>query len=330
MKKDPKNYIANYEMNAYSYESFWQGREYEHQAELLLLNKIFSRDIDLSQISEVVDLGGAYGRLLQTYGNHVKSVVLADYSTKELLSGRGRVMQGDSLEKVSFLALNAYKMPFADKSIEFLLSVRVMHHLKETELFFKELSRVIRPKGKVLLEFANKNHIIAVIKQALRFRLGRFMQSGITQVSHSQESSQGIASGQESIIYNFSAKYVKDVALRHGFVFKNEYGCSFLRSAFVKKHVPLRYLLKIEEVLQNIAGKFGITPSIFVIFEKFSENDSLTAEPPRLEERLVCPICHEKLVKKESKIVCSSRHEFPQTTVGVIDLRDPRPEEIDF
>ncbi|MCC7304003.1 class I SAM-dependent methyltransferase [bacterium] len=327
VKTKPKDFIANYEMNNYKYSDFWIGREYEHEAEIFLLQNIVKKHLPDLQERELVDLGGAYGRLLTVYGKQAKRIVLADYSTNELRQGLSNVMHSPIKGKISFLALNAYKMPFGDNTVDALLSVRVMHHLKDIHLFFSDLARVLKPGGKAIIEFANKNHLLSLFRHAKKLDLSSFLREDVTQVTHRKDS-QGIKTGQLSIMYNFSYKYIKEKAQVVGLGVEASYACSFLRSTFFKHIFDTPTLLKLESVFQKLFCWTRITPSVFIVLSKKGE---FIATDDSVMAKLFCPTCSAALKKANAGCLsCPNGHEFQQNNSEIIDLRDPRPEVIDF
>lgn len=325
---DSRDFVANYELNQYSYSGFWVGREYEHLAEVNLLQALFSRYLSHADSRTLVDLGGAYGRHLPVYGNLVKDVVLADYSTRELLDGKKNIDRSSFAEKVSYVALNAYKLPFKKETVDSLLSVRVMHHLKDLPIFLAELERVLVPGGVAIIEFANKNHILALVKRWLKFDFS-YASAPVHKVEHQLESSQGMKEGQIAIMYNFSPKFVNEGAKSVGLSVKGMFACSFLRSRVLKRIFPTSLLLLKESILQKLFGRLLITPSVFIVLGK--PGTFVPSVEKLLEQKnLQCPTCGHVLGQQDTVYACAQGHVFPQRVVGVVDLRDPRPETIDF
>lgn len=324
---EARAYVANYELNAYKYSDFWKTREYEHKSEVMLLQRLLRKYLPDLDRRTIMDLGGAYGRLTPYYAPQAKQIILADYSTHELLDGKENLHGREYINKVSFLALNAYKMPIKDSSLDALLSVRVMHHFKTPELFFQEVSRVLVPGGIAVLEFANKNHVVAVVKALFSFRLSEFLREPKIEVSHKSDS-QGIQAGQVSIMYNFSWKYICTLAESAGLRVKTLVACSFLRVPFLKKIVPIAVLLLFEDIAQRLLAWTRLTPSLFIVLEKPGAFQPDTAWS--FEDSFICPTCKSSLVRKSESFVCTHGHTFLQGTQGIVDLRDPRPETIRF
>ncbi len=330
MNSESKDFVANYELNDYRYQEFWKGRQYEHESEVLLLKKLLKKHIPDLADRQIMDLGGAYGRLSFLYEKDAKGVILADYSTSELKEGIKRISALPEQKKFSFVALNAYKLPYKNNSLQALLSVRVMHHLKNIELFWEELARTLSPGGVAIIEFANKNHILALVRHAFKFKLLQYLKVNTIQVGH-QQTSQGMKEGQVSIMYNFSPSYIAKLTQKVGLELEGRYSCSFFRHQVFKKYLPHTLLLSLEKIAQSLFGWTQITPSVFFVVRKpLSLTDVHKNEGLVLHESLCCPLCYAEVSRKPTGYVCTNGHEFSSTEEIIVDLRDPRPSEITF
>ncbi len=324
---DAKDFVANYELNDYRYSAFWVGREYEHESEVLLLNRLIAQYLPDLKERRIIDLGGAYGRLAPIY-SHAKEIVLADYSTGELKDGQKRLQKVSYASKLKYVALNAYRLPFAENSIDALLSVRVMHHLKDANIFLQQLATALVPGGVAIIEFAHKNHLLSLLKNLFRGKLRSFLSQQILEVNHRADS-QGVATekGQISIMYNFSFEYFRDNAIKSGLRVEGVYPCSFLRLGFLKKRFKVATLLKFENFLQRFLSFLRVTPSLFIVLSK---NGRFEPSSLSLEETLQCPTCSTQVKSAKESLKCVNGHDFPQSQKDIIDLRDPRPEEVNF
>ncbi len=329
----PHEFIANYDVDpSYLYKTFWKGREYEHLAEIELLNKIFNNYVYGPYNTEQVflDLGGSFGRLAQFYAGKFRYSIIGDYSVQELLEAKKNL--GNKYKDLKFVALNAYKMPFKDSVIDYVLSVRLAHHIKNLDIFAKEIYRVLKPGGVLVLEVANKNHIKNIVKNLVSVNRAFFKQE-ILKIEHNPKDAQGIddKKGQISVIFNFSPKYVKQVFKEAGFKIKRIYPCSFLRSRALKKYLPTRFMLAIEKVLQKLVFFKG-TPSLFYVLYKPQEEGFLEktiTNPQNFKELLVCPN-GERLEINGANVLCNNKKADFSIKNQIYDLRDPRPEKVNF
>jgi len=318
-----KNFIANYELNNYSYDTFWVGRSYENQAELALLETII-KSVPNSQKQIMMDIGGGYGRLTQLIAPHFRKAILADYSMIELSHGQKLLQQKGNVE---FLALNAYCIPLKDNALDFIMSVRLIHHLAEPQLFFDQIARVLKPGGTFILEAAHKRHIVAFIKALIKGKLSDFWSSRPVKIEHNPKDSQGIKAGQVSIVYAFGMKEIIEIANKSGLELVRTMPCSFFRHPLFKKIIPGSLLITFEKIMQKLTF-LTITPSIFYEFKKNGTLD-LSEESRTLIDIIQCPICGGEMKNENGKVFCSG-HSFSQATQSIIDLRDPRPEEVVF
>jgi|GEM_PF-128622 len=320
-----KNFIANYELNNYSYNSFWKGRKYEHLSEIMLIKRIVSR-IQNHSLQSLLDIGGAYGRITQHLLSQFASVILADYSTHELTQGREQLGLHENLE---YLALNAYNIPLKDKSIDNVMSIRLIHHLSEPSIFFEQVYRILKPGGYFILEAAHKMHILGFIKAFIKGNLNEFFENKPNRIQHNPKHSQGIKDGQISIIYSFPKQFIIELAEETGFIVEETIPCSFFRHAFFKKILPLQILLFLEGILQRLTF-LAITPSVFYVLRKGIKIQINTEKAQTLREIIQCPLCGEAITLSLSATECSNHHRIVQQKEGIIDLRDPRPEEVIF
>mgnify|MGYP000089750983 CR=1 FL=1 len=324
MRKSSKGYkfIANYDLNSdYSYSTFWKGREYEHFSEILLLQRLFSKYFaNLESTGAILDLGGGHARLAEIYKDLFKECVLGDYSIHELNDGLKNLAK---LEAKNFIlvGMNAYKIPFKNNSFDAVLSVRMMHHIREPNLLFSEIYRILKPEGYFILEVANKHHIKSIVKNILRGNFKELKNNEIKEVEHNESTAQGIKDNQIPIMYNYSKETIIERAIFHNFQVVSMHPCSFFRSELLKQKLPLKLLLSLEKNLQRMEF-LTITPSIFYVLKK-----------PNLEELDLEQFKHKEGIKTQ---LCSPLDHSEinpdnfRTPEGIYDLREPRPEEVNF
>lgn len=91
--------------------------------------------------------------------NYFKSIHTPKGSLIEIGSGAGfikdilpkvvtsDVIKGPGIDQVFF----AHKMPFANSSIAAFFMIDVLHHIKDSEIAFKEMLRCLKPGGKIVM-----------------------------------------------------------------------------------------------------------------------------------------------------------------------------------
>jgi predicted RNA methylase len=87
-----------YDDPTFSYPTFWKGREYEHEAEIIALRRL----LEGKHFDMAADIGGGFGRLARVLSEHAERVTLIDPSLvqRNLVQGYtdGKVIlhEGDS------------------------------------------------------------------------------------------------------------------------------------------------------------------------------------------------------------------------------------------
>jgi len=278
--------ISNYDEFGYDYSTYWKERAYENEAEHIVLNKTFQ---DIPSGNWFLDIGGSYGRLADTYYDRFKHPIILDYSYDTLKNNYSKLKE--EYPKLTLIAANAYKLPFAESSLDAALMVRVLHHLNEPDIYFKEISRVLKSGSTYIQEFANKVHIKAKIRALFKgdfkfFSKKPYQQPAIGNFEGTEN--------QQSIFLNYHPKHIKQLFKKNNITISHRHGCSYLRIPWIKERIKTENLLKIEKVLQKLLSWSNISPSIFFTGKS---NKPLTTKKRfnSLEDILVCPRCKNSL-----------------------------------
>lgn len=287
------NKIADYDELDYDYSTYWKKRHYEHLAEVLLLKKLLKGD----KGKWFLDIGGSFGRLLDTYYKKYKRSVIVDYSLKTLQKNAKSIKS--KYPNVEMIAANAYYLPFKENTFDGALMVRVLHHLSQQEKYFSEVFRVVNSNGKYIQEFANKLHIKAVIKNILKLNFEIFNTQPYQQPD--MKNNEGARENSNVPFLNYHIKFVSTLLKKKGFKIVKKYGCSFLRLNLLKKIFNIKQLLTLENILQNTLSFTNISPSIFIKCIKGGKENIPSSE---LKDILVCPSCKESLSFLSRKAVC--------------------------
>ncbi|MGD9688232.1 MAG: ArsR/SmtB family transcription factor [Phycisphaerales bacterium] len=97
----------------------------------------------------VADLGCGTGNVSELLAPVVKRVIAVDQSEPMLSAARKRV--GSGAKNVEFVRGDLTALPLADESVDAAICVLVLHHLPEPEAAVREMARIIRPGGVMLL-----------------------------------------------------------------------------------------------------------------------------------------------------------------------------------
>src|SRR5207249_8652710 len=67
-------------------------------------------------------------------------------------SAAGTDIKGGRGNKVSFVLGDARSLPFVSENFDAVISIKLLSHFKETEPYLSEMSRVLKPKGQLILD----------------------------------------------------------------------------------------------------------------------------------------------------------------------------------
>ena len=288
--------ISDYDKFGYDYSTYWKNREYENLSEHIILEKIFQK---IPSGTWFLDIGGSYGRLADTYYNRFKHPVILDYSLQTLIKNKNILQK--KYPNIILIAANAYKLPFTDSSIDSALMVRVLHHLDEPDIYFKEIGRVLKSNGTYTQEFANKMHIKAKIRALLKRDFAFFSKKPYQQPTIGNFEG---TNNQSSIFLNYHPAHVKKLFKLADIRIYKRYGCSYLRIPFLKRKFKTSMLIKIEIFLQKLLSWTNISPSLFFTGKSVKEV-SHEKRFRYLEEILACPKCKSPLSFSENTAKCT-------------------------
>jgi ubiquinone/menaquinone biosynthesis C-methylase UbiE len=226
--------------------SFWSTeREYEDRCDRLALQKLLP-----SSGEKFADICGGYGRLASEYLPRFKQCVLFDYAQNLLDQANKEI--GPKLKTVQG---SAYELPFTNNEFDCCIFVRASHHFDKFEKIISELARVTKAKGSLVIEIANKRHILQII----RFFLGRskFNPFSLEPVSRNEKG-----------FYNYHPAYVEGLLKQNNFKVKRVLAVSNFRHPLLKKIFGPQLLLSFENFWQNLGGLFKLSPSIYYLAVK--------------------------------------------------------------
>lgn len=109
--------------------------------------------------SRVLDVGcglGNYTSLFSESKNEVFGLDVGDFRLPKF---------SDSFE---FVKYDGEKMPFPDKHFDVIVSFDVIEHVKNDLQFVKEIKRIIKPKGKILIATPNRTRLAAFLLGLIR------------------------------------------------------------------------------------------------------------------------------------------------------------------
>ena len=234
-----------YDDLSFSYPSFWKEREYEHEAEVVAIQRL----LGVHRFACAVDIGGGFGRLTKLLNKYASKVILIEPSevqrklARSFTTGRTLVQGG-----------NAEETALQSKSCDLACMVRVMHHLPHPEGSLAETWRILKPDGLLILEFANSNNFKARVRNLFRH-------IPLTPVDMS-------TTGEDVPFVNHHPETVMRMLHEAGFSIITVLSVSNFRSPFSKRILPLNLLIWLERYFQRLLAWVNFGPSLFVLAKK--------------------------------------------------------------
>jgi ubiquinone/menaquinone biosynthesis C-methylase UbiE len=252
MNKTTKKKADQYNDPSHNYLHYWDGRDYEHDAEVLALDKMLRG----KHFKHAVDVGGGYGRLSAVLTQYADKVTLAEPSQQQLDIAKEYLKDFDTVERK---LMQADDLQFADGSVDLVTVVRVIHHLPDPSAEFAEIARILKPGGYFFFEFANyanfKNRVKHVAKgkkmplEPVDIRTDKSDKSDIPFVNH-------------------NPKTVQKQLAHAGLKVEKVLSVSNLRSPKIKKVIPQGGMLAIESLMQSTLAKTYFGPSTVFLVRK--------------------------------------------------------------
>jgi SAM-dependent methyltransferase len=222
-------------------DAFWASRAYED-----LCDRIALRALLPAGGGQLLDVGAGFGRLVDEYAGF-GHVTLVDASPSMIEAARERV---GANPRVTILQADATDLPVASGSIDVVVAVRLILHVRNPEIVFGEVARVLRPGGLFVLEFPNRRHLLARLRYLAR------RQAWSPDDADPHEYREGHFSHQPATV-------VRQLRAA-GLVPTSRRAVSLFRSARLKSVVPARYLARLEAPLQAPLGRLEPSPSLYV------------------------------------------------------------------
>lgn len=229
----------------FSYPSFWNNREYEHEAELLALQRLLGD----KRFGVVADIGGGFGRLADFLSRYSQNIFLIEPAAFQRKLGQSFISNQIMLQEG-----NSERTGLQTKSCDLVVMIRVMHHILDPEASVSELWRILKPNGLLVLEFANSHNFKARIRNFFR-------PIPLTPVDMN-------TSPEYIPFFNHHPATIKKILRDEGFIVLNELSVSNFRSTFLKRILPLQTLLILERFSQRLLAWIDFGPSIFLMATK--------------------------------------------------------------
>jgi excisionase family DNA binding protein len=134
------------------------------------------RDIVISHFtpptgSEVADIGTGTGYLAKGLAKYAKKVWAIDSSTAMLEVASNDIVK-TNINNIELIAGDAHDLPLKDNRLDFVYANLLLHHVLEPALAIKEMFRVLKPGGHIVITDVDQHNYTWVKKEKFDLWLG--------------------------------------------------------------------------------------------------------------------------------------------------------------
>ena len=294
-KPEPRPRICDYEGSNYRTE-FWEGRgrDYEDRVERIALRRLLR-----GGGHRLLEVGAGFGRLSDEFAAY-EQVVLLDYSFSQLQYAQEH--HGVSPHFL-YVAADAYHLPFKPGVFDAATMIRVIHHMANVPKVLDQLGRVLVKDGVFILEHANKRHLKAMARYALKKQAWN---------PHTHEPVEFV-----ELNFDFHPQYISDALAEAGFRIERRVPVSFFRVDALKRSVSTGLLASMDGLLQTSGAL--VAPSVFVRARRSEDG------PKQLNAVSIfaCPACGGELLHEGDEMVCPKDLHRYAIRDGIYDFKSP-------
>ncbi|NTV30649.1 class I SAM-dependent methyltransferase [candidate division WWE3 bacterium] len=244
--------IANYDQSGYDYTKYWNGRQYEHEAENRALSQLLP-----THGEHLLDLGGSFGRLMDVYAPRFDRATIMDYS-KLALKQANENAKAKGYKNIDTVFGDAYNIPYPDNTFDAITMIRVLHHIEDPKRVFSEIHRILKPNGIFILDVPNKNHLKAQIRAILSGDISYLKDK--SPIKHTTTK----INGEEGIFYNFNISEITKLLTQSGLIAEQKKSVSNLRIPLLKKIFTADAILIGDQRISPVFTVFNLGPSVWI------------------------------------------------------------------
>ncbi|KKU10039.1 MAG: Phosphatidylethanolamine N-methyltransferase [Candidatus Woesebacteria bacterium GW2011_GWB1_45_5] len=244
--------------DTFDYPAYWIGREYEHKSEVFALKQFLSK---IRKVKTILDIGTGFGRLVPFYSFRAKKIILSDPSSKLLKLARETFKSKKNL-KFIHSSLENLPLRVPKNSIDLIIMIRVIHHIRDIETAFGIFGNLLKARGYLIVEFANKRHLKATLRHFLQGDLTFPIDPTTTDIQSRKTTVKSLP------FLNYHPDKIDEIMDEYGFDVVEKRSVSNIRSTLLKKIFPVDFLVYVDMLTQKVLSYINFGPSIFVMARK--------------------------------------------------------------
>ncbi len=243
--------------DTYDYPSYWLGREYEHEAEIIAIKNFLKR---IPKLKTIVEIGAGYGRLVPTYFFRARRIILTDSSAKLLKMARSTLKN----KGITFIQANVENLypKVRRNTADLVVLVRVLHHISDLDKAISTVGKITKKGGYLIIEFPNKRHLKAMISEFLRGNITFPLDISPKEIKNIKKRKKTIP------FYNYHPDVIKEKLKDNGYSIIETRSVSNVRSSLFKRFATTDTRLFLENILQRPLSYLYFGPSIFILAKK--------------------------------------------------------------
>lgn len=156
--------------------------------------------------------------------------------------------------------MQADDLQFADGSVDLVAMVRVLHHLPTPQKELAEIARVLSDDGLAVIEIANYSHALNRLKYLIKIKKLPIKPVDIRSAENRRP--------DEIPFVNLNPHTFIRQLSHAGLSVERKLSVSNLRNPSLKKILPLKAMLSLENILQTPMARVYFGPSIFFLVKK--------------------------------------------------------------
>ncbi|MDF1514581.1 MAG: class I SAM-dependent methyltransferase [Anaerolineae bacterium] len=293
--------VCNYEGSRYATEFWTQERTYEDAVERIALRALLP-----PTGKTIIEIGAGFGRLADLYTQY-DTVVIFDYARTQLEQAVERWGKREDREKPTFIFVQGdfYTLPFVSGLFDTVTMIRTLHHAADAPAVLQNVADILGPRGALILEFANKHNLKAILRYGLRRQ---------TWSPFDLEPVEFV-----DLNFDFHPHWIWTQLEAAGLTREQTRTVSHFRIGALKRWIPTRYLVALDSLVQHTGRYWQLSPSVFTLARASADK-----KPAAADTFFRCPVCTAPLGMpgRAAEFHCSCGRVWRQQD-EIYNFRDP-------